>query len=711
MWALIRAFFLKGGTLEEGIKLFAKTNKGITKSDGQKLINIFQDVKKNTATVTDLQKFKDKKGIKSIPVDKQFTKKPNVEEVYFDNPNDPRLFKPSIKERAENLKGMSKNLEKLEAERRAIYGNRPTKQENLDFAKKRILEIDDELEKLSYGEGKYAKMNRREREAEMLRLQDESSDFQKIPGIAEGKFNDEFRSFKLNIAKNNPEFNQDLAKKIINKEMFKDVTTEQRKQVLDALEFVLRNPEGMASGGIARVGMFGGKLVTEGIKSALKRTKKGYDNPGADFQVLMDDASYLMSPVNMQKIKKLELYRKQLVRDILRKEGGGKFTHGPKPEATGADLKLLDEYIAKLKNKISKEGYYGEGAAAEKALIEERPDLPFSKFVKDKSKHAEGGLARVGMAGGGILKEFIEKLFIKASNDIRQGKGLFKGLNQEQMITQHDNLTKMLKKWEMSGKKGLPEGAEQFIGMNDLQVTKAIKDATSEVEINKVLNQAYDEVAGGSGFSDDYKMAADQLSDSIAEQLGKNFDDLSQTQQTQIQNIALKRTTQDLKKRLSQQTAEGIQDGTIDISDPKVAEEFTTFIKKSDPEGYKDLEQKIQLSDFDVTGRKKNASGGIAGQLHMNEGGRVPMIFGGSAGLKGLIASIKAGLNKSRSAKDKIKTLFPKYSADEKELLKLGEKYLPKDSATLAAKEIEAKAEGIQVLIDRLKHDKKLLER
>jgi hypothetical protein len=392
-------------------------------------------------------------------------------------------------------------------------------------------------------------------------------------------------------------------------------------------------------------------------------------------------------------------------------------------EFNSLDRTQQKEILDRIQNQIK------ESKAQSAKTINPDDEMPF----------ASGGLARVGMAGGGILKEFIEKLFIKASNDIRQGKGLFKGLNQEQMITQHDNLTKMLKKWEMSGKKGLPEGAEQFIGMNDLQVTKAIKDATSEVEINKVLNQAYDEVAGGSGFSDDYKMAADQLSDSIAEQLGKNFDDLSQTQQTQIQNIALKRTTQDLKKRLSQQTAEGIQDGTIDISDPKVAEEFTAFIKKSDPEGYKKLEQKIKSDDlfdaegklnkkavlqevkdseekmlldkFDVKGRTKQASGGIAGQLHLNEGGRVPMIFGGSAGLKGLIASIKAGLNKSRSAKDKIKTLFPKYSADEKELLKLGEKYLPKDSATLAAKEIEAKAEGIQVLIDRLKHDKKLLER
>ena len=76
--------------------------------------------------------------------------------------------------------------------------------------------------------------------------------------------------------------------------------------------------------------------------------------------------------------------------------------------------------------------------------------------------------------------------------------------------------------------------------------------------------------------------------------------------------------------------------------------------------------------------------------------------------LKGLIASIKAGINKSR--KNKIKTLFPKYSADEKKLLELGKKYLPKDSANLAAQEAIGKAEGIQILIDRLKHDKKLLK-
>ena len=40
-------------------------------------------------------------------------------------------------------------------------------------------------------------------------------------------------------------------------------------------------------------------------------------------------------------------------------------------------------------------GYYGQGAAEEKALLASRPDLPFSKFVKDKSRHAHGGLAGI----------------------------------------------------------------------------------------------------------------------------------------------------------------------------------------------------------------------------------------------------------------------------------------------------------------------------
>ena len=182
-------------------------------------------------------------------------------------------------------------------------------------------------------------------------------------------------------------------------------------------------------------------------------------------------------------------------------------------------------------------------------------------------------------------------------------------------------------------------------------------------KIDEVLAKAYDEIAGGSGFTDDYKMAADELADSIAEQLGKGaFDELPQTHQTQIYNTALKRVTGDLKKNLSKptKTLEGIKTkGTIDISDPEVADEFSRFMKESDPEGFKDIEQKIQIEEYDVTGRKKNASGG-----------RADFIFGGSAGLKAMWKQMLKNINKGRDKP--VTKLFPKLSARRKSYGKNG---------------------------------------
>jgi len=123
------------------------------------------------------------------------------------------------------------------------------------------------------------------------------------------------------------------------------------------------------------------------------------------------------------------------------------------------------------------------------------------------------------------------------------------------------------------------------------------------------------------------------------------------------------------------------------------------------------IDEGARVGDFDTKGYRNYDTKGmnLPDKIKKASGGRVPMIFGGSAGLKAAIASIKAAINKGKIKK--IKTLFPKYSADERRLLELGEKYLPRDAATLATREIEGKAQGIQVLIDRIKHDKKILER
>ena len=62
----------------------------------------------------------------------------------------------------------------------------------------------------------------------------------------------------------------------------------------------------------------------------------------------------------------------------------------------------------------------------------DRPFPGWKPKIVPKDDLASGGIARLGMAGGGALFNFIEKLFIKASNDIRLGKGKWKGLDQKQ---------------------------------------------------------------------------------------------------------------------------------------------------------------------------------------------------------------------------------------------------------------------------------------
>jgi len=61
---------------------------------------------------------------------------------------------------------------------------------------------------------------------------------------------------------------------------------------------------------------------------------------------------------------------------------------------------------------------------------------------------------------------------------------------------------------------------------------------------------------------------------------------------------------------------------SINISDPKTAEDFTNFIKQNDPEGFKkiqkitdDINNKNILEDFDVKDREPNAKGGSVGNL------------------------------------------------------------------------------------------------
>ena len=213
---------------------------------------------------------------------------------------------------------------------------------------------------------------------------------------------------------------------------------------------------------------------------------------------------------------------------------------------------------------------------------------------------AEGGIARVGFSKGKLVIDFIEKLFIKASNDIRLGKGKWAGLTQPQWIKQHDNLTKMLKKWEMGGKKGLPEGASEYLGMNDLQIARAVKEA--EKKVIKQGDPITSENFGASQFApSDESLKARELAKTLPS--------------------ADERTM--LKKKYPGISDDLLNKILIDDNPQRKADVMATMdeylklreIGKSEAEAYDIITRSFKKIPT------KHASGGIAGELHLNRPG------------------------------------------------------------------------------------------
>jgi hypothetical protein len=140
----------------------------------------------------------------------------------------------------------------------------------------------------------------------------------------------------------------------------------------------------------------------------------------------------------------------------------------------------------------------------------------------------------------------------------------------------------------------------------------------------KKIRAAVDDIFPTGDYKYDAQMAAEALVENNPKVFGgKLMDDLDDATRSEVYGAVIGPIQQNalmisrMKKATKPtKTLEGIQKtGTINISDPSVADEFSRFMKETDPKGFKDIEQKVELSNFDLKGRKKNASGGIAGML------------------------------------------------------------------------------------------------
>ena len=208
--------------------------------------------------------------------------------------------------------------------------------------------------------------------------------------------------------------------------------------------------------------------------------------------------------------------------------------------------------------------------------------------------------------------------------------GLVKGGAKQGITSLIKKLNKKLGKDTIKKASDLPQGTKY----EELEAIKAFEERNPIVNIWEdpvKLRAAVDDIFSSGDYKMDAQMAAEALVENNPQVFAnKLYDDLDQDTQLKIYGGVLRVVQSDLAKmlqlkRLSKptKTLEGIKEtGTINISDDAVAEEFARFMKETDPKGHAkvqkivdDINQKIELSDFDPKGRKKNTAGGGVGSM------------------------------------------------------------------------------------------------
>jgi len=221
------------------------------------------------------------------------------------------------------------------------------------------------------------------------------------------------------------------------------------------------------------------------------------------------------------------------------------------------------------------------------------------EWIKRKRGYAAGG--RVGMWKGGVPK------------GLQAALRLIRGKFGDDAIRTAD---------EIERPPGAIEVEETAQAVNDFNIRNpsSITETVNIWEDPTKVRAAVDDIFPTGDYKYDAEMAAEALVENNPAAFGgKLIDDIDDATRSDIYGAVLRVITSDMAKmremrKLSKptQTLAGIKNtGTINISDPNVAEEFSRFMKESDPTGFKDLEQKVELSNFNPKGRKKNAHGGI----------------------------------------------------------------------------------------------------
>jgi len=315
------------------------------------------------------------------------------------------------------------------------------------------------------------------------------------------------------------------------------------------------------------------------------------------------------------------------------------------------ESRLTDEQRKKMNR------FLGIRDATIQDIIKDSSSEGSPRAIKRKEE-ADGG--RIGFNKGKRVKSSIDKL-LENLNKKTQGKKSMESVDP--------------KTGEVTVPKKPIRKAEEPTGMTTMDPEPEIIDERSITKTKNKTSQRYDQgmIKAANNIFPDYddpKIAADQIAESYAQmKLGKNYEDLTSQEQNKIYSQAYdyvmdrKRgkaykqgdpiTEENFENTPFAPDLSGLEEarrmtkgmsledemnmvlnqydksmfikneqGKVDVTNSQNVERMALLLKKDHPELYNrifnltdDLNQKEILSDFDVTGRKPNAKGGIAGLL------------------------------------------------------------------------------------------------
>jgi len=323
------------------------------------------------------------------------------------------------------------------------------------------------------------------------------------------------------------------------------------------------------------------------------------------------------------------------------------------------ESRFADMTEEEIQNELAQ--YGGKRSSFEMGLEYDYPE-EYAKYKTPKKpepeEKADGG--RIGYAKGKRVKSSIDKL-LENLNKKTQGKKSMESVDP--------------KTGEVTIPKKPIRKAEEPTGMTTMDPEPEIIDERSITKTKKKTSQRYDQgmIKAANNIFPDYddpKIAADQIAESYAQmKLGKNYEDLTSQEQNKIYSQAYD-YVMDRKRGKAYKQGDPIteenfgntpfapdlsgleearrmtkgmsledemnmvlnqydksmfvknEQGMVDVTNSQNVERMALLLKKDHPELYNrifnltdDLNQKEILSDFDVTGRKPNAKGGIAGLL------------------------------------------------------------------------------------------------